>query len=336
MGFFRLEPTARSSWRLAVLMGANTRTYKFALGTALLDVAAEGRSEILLRDLAVPYAMGLVRRLGQAPQASSNVKIGELDFLSVAEREAAESLSLGHPTEELLTAAIQSMPRMVMKKFHNLRSEGVEVPHRFYEVTGSSREQVVRLSEHLRDLARPEQAASLLGELSARWSIVETSFAAGIGQSLILDGVAVDMTTLQITDRQQRRPVAGVTDAVLGFQHGLCLICAEPLTPGLDDIAVDHVFPYSFMKLLHPGPHGAAPDLDAIWNLAPAHRSCNSQKSNRPPTREEMIRLAQRNESIMRSPRPLRRTLELTLQRNGHATRPGVWFTFIQRVHGLL
>ncbi|WP_371779729.1 HNH endonuclease [Streptosporangium subroseum] len=332
MDFFHLEPTARSSWRLAVLMGANTRTYKFALGAALLDTAAEGRSEILLRDLAVPYAMSLVRHLDKAPQAPSAVVPGASDFLAVAKREAAESLRLGHPTEELLAASVRSMPAMVMQKFHNLRGEA-ELPHRFYEVTGSSRERVVRLSDPLREIARPEQAASLRGELTARWSIVETSFAAEIGRSLIREGVAVDMTTLQITDKRRRRSVAGVTDAVIGFQHGLCLICAEPITPGIDDIAVDHVFPYSFMRMLGPVDHGTAPDLDAIWNLAPAHASCNGRKSNGPPKPAELIRLAQRNEAIMQSPHPLRRTLQLTLQDNGYnSTRSGEWLTFIQWV----
>jgi hypothetical protein len=177
MDFFRMGSTARSSWRLAVLMGANSRTYKFALGSALLEAATEGRPEILLRDLAVPYAMGLVRHLDQAPQAPSNTTVGDADFLTVATREAAESLRLGSPTEELLTAAMRSMPAMVMQKFHNLRG-GVELPHRFYELTGSARERVVRLTDQLREVALSEQAASLQGELAARWSIVETSFAA--------------------------------------------------------------------------------------------------------------------------------------------------------------
>ncbi|MGJ6969500.1 HNH endonuclease [Streptosporangium sp. G11] len=319
---------------MAVLIGANTRTYKFALGSALLDAAAEGRSEILLRDLAVPYAMELVRHLDQAPQASQKNERGGADFLSVAERESAESLKLGSPTEELLAAAIKSMPEMVMRKFHNLPSGGVEVPHRFYEVTGRSKERVVRLSKELLDIARSEQAASLRGELSARWSIVETSFTAEIGRSLLLDGVYVDMTTLQITDRQRRRSVAGVTNAVIGFQQGLCMICAAPLTPG-DDIAVDHVFPYSFRRLLRSRDRDPL-DLDAVWNLAPAHAPCNGRKSNQPPTPQEMTRLAQRNEAIMRSPVPLRRTSELTLLRNGHKkVQPGEWFAFIQHVRTL-
>ncbi|MEV4382571.1 hypothetical protein [Streptosporangium sp. NPDC049644] len=337
MDFSHWEQSPRSSWRMAVLVGANTRTYKFALGTALLDAAAEGRSEILLRDLAVPYAMGLVRHLGQAPQMRLRAERGESDFLSVAEREAAESLRTGSPTEELLAAAIRSMPGMVMQKFHNLPSGGAKVPHRFYELTGRSPEQVVRLSRELRDIAQSEQAATLRGELSARWSIVETSFAVGIGQSLIREGVVVDMATLQITDRQRRRSVAGVTDAVIGFQRGLCLICTDPIALGIDSVAVDHVFPLSFRRLLPTDGKGTTPDLDAVWNLAPTHAGCNGQKSNRLPTEQEMFRLAQRNEAIMQSPVPLRKTLELTLKRNKHSsTRQGEWFTFIQHVRDLL
>ena len=76
------------------------------------------------------------------------------------------------------------------------------------------------------------------------------------------------------------------------------LITAENL------VAVDHVFPFSFMirgmKLGWPDL-----DLDSFWNLAPAHAACNAQKSNRPPTADEKRRLAKRNEAIMGSPHPL-------------------------------
>ncbi|MFI7694190.1 HNH endonuclease [Nonomuraea sp. NPDC049655] len=328
--FFREEPTARSSWRLAVLMGANVRTYKFALGDALLGAAAEGRTDILLKDLAKPYALSLVEHLAQAPQASARVVAGGSDFLTVAQGEAAESVRLGSPTERLLAAAMKSMPAMVMQKFHNLRGDGgAEVPHRFYEVTGTARERVVKLTDHLRALALSEQKASLQVELEARWSIVETSFAAGIGRSLVEEGIAVDLEALEITDRQRRRSVAGVTEAVIGFQHGRCIICAELLIPGVDEVAVDHVFPYSFKRLLP----GADVDLDAIWNLAPAHKDCNGRKSNRPPTDGQLSRLARRNEAIMQSPHPLRRTLQLILKRHGFADgRVGEWWSFIQGV----
>lgn len=50
----------------------------------MLGVAAEGRIDILLRDLAKPYAMSLVEHLAQAPQASPRIVAGGSDFLSVA------------------------------------------------------------------------------------------------------------------------------------------------------------------------------------------------------------------------------------------------------------
>lgn len=51
---------------------------------------------------------------------------------------------------------MKSMPAMVMQRFHNLRGDGgAEVPHRFYEVTGTPRERVVKLTDHLRRSLRP-------------------------------------------------------------------------------------------------------------------------------------------------------------------------------------
>lgn len=323
MDFFEYEPSARTSWRLVILMGANDRTYKFALGSALLEAAADGRTDIPLRELAVPYAMGLVRRMGAAPQARPETVRRPTDYLAVAEAEAAESLRIGSPTERLLAESVKSMSEMVMQKFHNLRGAG-QVPHYFYEVTGTPRERIVRLSADLRAVAASEQAAVLRGELDARWSIVETSFATDIGGSLMNEGVAVDLASLRVTDKLRRRSVTGVTEAVIGFQHGRCLICAEPLTPDADEIAVDHVFPFSAMDR-----YRLTVDLDAIWNLAPAHAACNLRKSNRPPEAAELAELARRNEAIMGSPHPLRRTLELTL---GPYARRGGWRAFIQDV----
>ncbi|MBI0375098.1 HNH endonuclease [Streptomyces albiflaviniger] len=329
--FFRSEPNARTSWRLAVLMGANARTYKFAFGAALLEYAAQDRAEVTLDELAVPYAMGLVTHLAEAPQAPSGPPAGESDFLAVAEREAEASTALGRPTDRLLRSAVQSMPRMVMQKFHNLRGD-TQTAHRFYELTGSSRKRIVHLTPELRAIAQGEQSAGLRAELGARWNIVESSFAAGIGRSLIDEGVAVDWTTLQLTDKRRRRSVTGVTDALMGFQHGRCLICTEPITPG-DKTAVDHVFPYSLMRRLGTLSGWSGPDLDVIWNLAPAHEACNSAKSDRLPKPEELHRLAQRNEAIMQSPHPLRKTLQLSLRSVGHGGgSPGQWPPFLRQV----
>lgn len=196
--FFDQDASARASWRLVVLMGANSRTYKFALGEALLAFAGHGRDAVPLTEFAAAYSMGLVRHLAEGPQASEATEWGENDFLTLAGRESAATLDAGRPTEQLVAAAVRSMPSMVMQKFHNLRGD-TTVPHTFYELTGTGRQRVVRLTPDLLRLAQSEQATGLAAELGARWSIVESSFAAGIGRSLIEDGMTIDPETLQLS-----------------------------------------------------------------------------------------------------------------------------------------
>jgi 5-methylcytosine-specific restriction endonuclease McrA len=329
--FYRAEPSAHTSWRLAVLMGANSRTYKFALGAALLQYAAQDRTEVTLEELAAPYAKRLLEHLAEAPQAPSGQSLRDSDFLAVAKQEAEESSRLGHPTERLLHAAVKSMPAMVMRKFHNLGG-GTQTAHHFYELTGMSGKRIVHLTADLRRIAQSEQTSGLRGELDARWNIVENSFATGIGRSLIEEGVAVDLETLKVTDKRRRRPVTGVTEALIGFQHGRCLICTQPVGPG-DETAVDHVFPFSLMTRFGGLSGWQGPDLDVIWNLAPAHKPCNSTKSDRLPTSAELHRLAQRNEAIMQSPHPLRRTLQVSLRDARHSSSVGYqWPRFLRHV----
>ncbi|MER7174175.1 HNH endonuclease [Streptomyces mesophilus] len=328
--FFAAEPSVRSSWRLAILMGANSRTYKFALADALLVHARHGHAEILLSELAVPYAMSLVEHAATAPQAPEGTLIGRTDFLTIAAAEREETQKLGRPTDLLLEAAVKSMPTMVMQKFHNLRG-GTEVPHRFYEMAGNPRQRIVCLTPELLQVAQSEQVAGLRAELGARWSIVESSFAAGIGRALIEGGVTVDWSTLQLTDKRRRRPVTGVADALIGFQHGRCLICDDVLDLA-DAVAIDHVFPYSLMQRYASVGGWDGPDLDVLWNLAPAHQACNGAKSDRLPRPDELERLARRNESIMGSPHPLRKTLELALS-SVPGRRPGTrWTAYLLEV----
>ncbi|WP_030673441.1 HNH endonuclease [Streptomyces rimosus] len=325
--FYAIAPSARASWRLVILMGRNARTYKFALGDALLQRASQGHTEIPLRDLAAPYAMAILER--QAPQApGSEAGLGATDFLTVAAQESAESRRLGRPTDRLLDAAERSMPGMVMEKFHN--HGGSPVPHSFYEVVGRGRHRTVRLSSALGRVARSYEREGLRTELDARWSIVESSFATGIGRSLLKEGVHVDRDTLYITERHRRRPVTGVAGAVAGFQHGRCHICDESLDG--DRPAVDHVFPHALMRR-YAGVNGwHGPDLDSLWNLAVAHAKCNGEKSDRMPTPAELIRLARRNEAIMRSPERLHTTLRLTLKNAIPGRRISDWRTFLREV----
>lgn len=328
MEFYSHHPTATTAWRLAILMGANTRTYKFALATSLLERSKEGRSAVTLRELAESYSRVIAEHADESPQARSG-DLAPKDFLTVVREEAAETFRTGWPTETLVDAAVQSMPGMVMQKFHNLRG-GVETPHRFYSVRGTGPKIVVEFTPALKAIAESEDLNSLTMELDARWRIVETSFQTGVGKSLISEGMGTDLGSGTLVDKRRRRPVAGLGPAVMGFQHARCLTCNESITAS-DSVAIDHVFPFS---LMHQGVRLVGPelDLDTVWNLAPAHATCNARKSNRPPSREEVHRLGQRNEAIMLSPHPLRRTLEISLLRNGFSATPGAWYRFLTSI----
>ena len=303
MQFYRTEPTPRTSWRLAVLMGANTRTYKFALAHALLEAAARGADKVSLDDLARPYALALAQRVLHYPQARADQSRSEQDFLSVCAAEAEATLLTGDPTPALLESARRSMPAMVMQKFHNLRG-GTQLPHRFYEVGTGVDKGTVMLAPELRAVAQDLQVSLLEQELEARWAIVEASFSTGIGPVLRSQGLRVDGEGM--VEAVRRVPVTGVREAISGFQHGRCSYCHDPLDKLNDEVAVDHVYPFSLMQR----ESWQGPNLNEVWNLVLAHTTCNGSKSNRLPTEAEVQRLLSRNEAIIESPHPLRRALE--------------------------
>ncbi|MHA6758467.1 HNH endonuclease [Streptacidiphilus sp. PAMC 29251] len=321
--FYRTEPTPATSWRLLVLTGSQSHTCLFALGDALLEFAAEGRTEVGPAELADRYAMGLLGRPGPAPQSAADTPAAVADFLAVAARESAPSLAQGHPTEELRQAAVRSLTALVLPKFHQLRG-GAPLEHRFYQLTGDPGEPGLRLTPELLAIAGGEQAAGLRAELDARWSIVENSFDPTVGRSLNEQGLAADLAALTLTDRSGRRTVTGIHAALTGFQYGRCQHCGDVLTPE-DATAVDHVLPPV------PGRHGA--DLDGVWNLAPVHAACADARAARMPTAAELQRLARRNEAVMESRQPLRSTLRRELKRarldGEHEDR---WRTFLLQV----
>jgi len=104
-----------------------------------------------------------------------------------------------------------------------------------------------------------------------------------------------------------------------------------------EGVAVDHVFPYVLMERFGGLGGWQGPDLDAVWNLAPAHAICNGAKSDRLPRSEELRRLADRNRAIMLSPYPLKKTLALNLKSAGFGdARPEDWPYFLRAVQDLV
>jgi hypothetical protein len=220
---------------------------------------------------------------------------------------------------------------MVMQKFHNLRVVG-QVHHTFYSVERTDRGRVVRLTD---DLHRIASARNVLeDELQARWSIVEASFDASIGRSLIQGGVGVSDDLRTVLTPTRRVALTSARSAIVGFQHGRCFYCAAPLEVLDYQVHVDHVYPYSLMNT----GSWRGPDLNGVWNLVLACAPCNLHKSARTPTVDEVRALIARNEAIANSPHPLRRTLELAMRAPGNppATDARRRLAFIQEVDSVV
>jgi len=291
---------------MAILWGRNTRTYKFALGQALLDLARQGQESVPIDELAAPYALAMAQRAASSPQVGAGTSLGDEDYLTVLTREAPQTLAARQPTERLIAATARSMPGMVMQKFHNLPGP-TQAPHQFYEIRKDRGTMLVQLTQPLIQVATDPLASSLDDELRARWSLVESAFDSQIGRSLVSKGAALSDDGVFVVDRVRRAPVARSREALIGFQHARCFYCHEHLPQrGVD---VDHVIPFHIMKN-HPA--WAGPDLNAVWNLVVAHAGCNRGKGGkgaRMPTLAEIRALHARNEAIIKSPHPLSKAI---------------------------
>ena len=125
--------------------------------------------------------------------------------------------------------------------------------------------------------------------------------------------------------------VTGAREGLMGFQHGRCFYCHDPLAEDFRNVHVDHVYPFSLMKT------GAwtGPNLNGVWNLVVACAPCNLAKSARRPLPDEVMTLLARNDAIAGWPHPLRRALQLSMrsQRGPLATSPELRQAFVRSVH---
>jgi hypothetical protein len=89
-------PTPAGDWRHIVRFGRNVASYKFALGQALLDLAARQQTFVPLPELSVPYAAALCKHLqvedrqstsaqSQFPDACRSRNRGDLEAAQFAE-----------------------------------------------------------------------------------------------------------------------------------------------------------------------------------------------------------------------------------------------------------
>lgn len=286
------------------MLGLNTASYKFALAKSLLKFASAGRDVVTLKELADPFSDYICDHLRKVDRQGTNPTNTLL--------QACRRFNKGNMgREELNSISMSQGFRYVFEAFHKVSGE--ETPTKFFKVEGSGKNRRLHLTDEVIRLANAKQGTNLALEVEARWNLVETAWDLGVNPGLIASDGKGGLISVQ---GRSRRSVAGVKEAVSGYQKGRCFYCNEEFSlddSGRDRVEIDHFFPLSRQNL-----KGNQVDLDQIWNLVLACQECNrgeEGKHDRVPSKYLVERLVHRNGYYVRSTDPLKATLKVTLQK---------------------
>ena len=296
--FIQHTPRTLDYWRGIILFGRNVATYKFALGSAILELKPAAGQLLTLEELATPFASHLCAHLRTAEKQGTFKKSRFL--------EACRKANAGELTQsQLAEVTVQLGFNNVIDAFHVV--SGGEIPQRFFideRESGGG----IRMTDASAELFGGDQVSNLPLETDARWRLVETAWQLGVSPALLAVSHDAATESLFVVDSaRRRRTITGARDALSGYQKGHCFYCFDSFSLiGTEPPDVDHFFPH-VLKALWP-----AGLIDGVWNLVLACRRCNrggSGKFGRVPSIRLLERLSTRNEFLIASHHPLRETL---------------------------
>src|ERR1017187_9255848 len=139
----------RGDWRHIVRFGRNVASYKFALGQALLDLAARQQTFVPLPDLAVPYPAGLCEHRQVEDRQSTSAQSQFLDACRSRNRGELEAAQLAEATVRLGFAhVIDAFPL----------NRGGHPPKTPFSADGRASRRGTTRTDHLLELANGQQA----------------------------------------------------------------------------------------------------------------------------------------------------------------------------------
>lgn len=271
-------------WRILILYGLNTATYKIALGQCLYNFTETDKTNITMDMLAKEFFDLYNARLENGmPQLSHETR------LTVMEKVVLRYKGGVIRYDEAISYVKNNAFNDVIPRFHNL--DKMELDHRFYEITDSG----IVLMDSMFKVFDGNDRLELKQELEARWSLLESAFAMKRENVKLIN----DIKKFYLLKGYERTDITYMKDMLNGYQEGCCFYCGESL--GDEIIHVDHVIPRAF--LYHDEP----------WNLVLSHEYCNKQKSDFLPSQYYIQKLVDRNERLIKSNHPLSQGIKAAL-----------------------
>jgi len=297
--FLDRQHTLDTYWRAIIPFGRNVASYKFALAKSLIELSDQGKTSILLEELAVPFAKHIVEHVQLAPKQATSASSR---FIEACRKRANGDID----DQELIDQTVRLGFNNVIDAFHIVNNG--EIPVRFFVDDRKGGKGGITVTDELFRLRERLQFQNLPSEVEARWRLVETAWQLNLPKGLVI-GLDEQGTILTASDRGRRIAVTRSRDALNGYQKGKCFYCFADITiEGTDETLadVDHFFPWVLQRL------GVNLPVDGVWDLVLACRRCNrgiDGKSSRVPTKRLLERLSTRNEFLIASHHPLKETL---------------------------
>jgi len=175
--------------------------------------------------------------------------------------------------EKTIAKAVAAIKENVAYRFTHLRGTDITSIYSYQEKAN----QLYLPKRNLIDLA--DNAQDLFDLINYRWSLILETFNSS---------PRINKKVRIIDERGIKRSPLERFDQFLDVENPnhICFVCGKKIED--EDLSRDHVIPWSYLF------------SDDLWNLVYVHKSCNSVKSNKIPTQEEIDKLKKRNGNLLK------------------------------------
>ena len=302
--FYENDLSLDTLWRSIVLIGKNTKSYKFALGKSIIQLASEGKQTVSMRDLAPYFARNTIDHVKSGnKQGAGEGNSGQ--FLGACEKFIKNEIT----EDNLFSITEKEAFGDVIERFHTVNNG--ETPKSFYDWSSFKKDKKIIIKDEIFNLLKSQHGSSLIHEIEARWKLVENAWELRLDPKL-LDVHFDDQTKLFYINKNEigktrRVDVTHARDALNGYQKGHCFFCFDNISVNPADsnlCHVDHFFAHTLFDRLETNVN-----YNGVWNLVLACFKCNSTKSAKLPKVKFLERLNTRNEFYISSHLPLKESI---------------------------
>ena len=233
------HPSLESYWRSVILFGRNVASFKFALAESLIDLSKDGRSDVTLDELAVPFSAHLCDHLKNAPKQTTSTSSR---FLEACKQFNENEIS----SDQLISTTVKLGFNNVIDAFHNVNSS--EIPVRFYEKDYSNSQKRIILTDEVFRLQELPGSSNYLHETESRWNLVETAWDLGVSRNILDVRYDEEKRLFFVNSDFKRRNVTSARGALNGYQKGKCFYCFADIVVSENETNtcdVDHFYPHT-------------------------------------------------------------------------------------------